>query len=108
MRVVPPWPLLLPLLAVAGFREVTDEIHSQALVWQRASWPPGGLPGEFESMQAGGMKDRSTVDHLVTLETTIRNGFVKGEHVIAVFFDLEMAYDLTWKQVWSNERFAQV
>ena len=46
MGVVPPWPLLLPLLAVAGFREVTDEIHLQALVWQRASWLPGGPPDD--------------------------------------------------------------
>jgi hypothetical protein len=37
------------------------------------------------------------VDHLVQLETHIREAFVKREHVIAVFFDLEKAYDTTWK-----------
>ena len=30
-------------------------------------------------------------------ETFIRDGFVKKEHVVAVFFDLEKAYDTTWK-----------
>ena len=39
---------------------------------------------------------RSTNDNLVRLETFIRDAFVKKEHVVAVFFDLEKAYD-TWK-----------
>ena len=40
---------------------------------------------------------RSTSDNLVRLETFIRDAFVKKEHVVAVFFDLEKAYDTTWK-----------
>ena len=40
---------------------------------------------------------RSTNDNLVRLETFIRDAFVKKEHVVAVFFDLEKAYDTTWK-----------
>ena len=47
--------------------------------------------------QSGFRKNRSTLDHLVNLETWIREGFVKGEHVVAIFFDLEKAYDMTWK-----------
>ena len=27
----------------------------------------------------------------------IRDAFIKKEHVVAVFFDLEKAYDTTWK-----------
>ena len=34
---------------------------------------------------------------LVRLETFIRDTFVKKEHVVAVFFDLEKAYVTTWK-----------
>ena len=41
--------------------------------------------------------ERSTNDNLVRLETFIRDAFVKKEHVVAVFFDLEKAYDTTWK-----------
>ena len=52
---------------------------------------------EFARMQTGGMKRRSTLDHLIGLETTVRNAVANREHVISVFFDLEMAYDLTWK-----------
>ena len=30
-------------------------------------------------------------------ETFVREGVLKGEHVVSVFFDLEKAYDTTWK-----------
>ena len=48
-------------------------------------------------VQSGFRSERSTNDNLVRLETFIRNAFVKKEHVVAVFFDLEKAYDTTWK-----------
>ena len=47
--------------------------------------------------QCGFRKARSTTDQLINLETTIRDAFLKGEHVVSVFFDLEKAYDTTWK-----------
>jgi hypothetical protein len=31
------------------------------------------------------------------LESFIREAFISGQHVVAVFFDLEKAYDTTWK-----------
>ena len=31
------------------------------------------------------------------LETFIRNAFIKKEHVLTILFDLEKAYDTTWK-----------
>ena len=37
------------------------------------------------------------MDHLVRFETFVREGFLNGEHVLSVFFDLEKAYDTTWK-----------
>ena len=42
--------------------------------------------------QSGFRSDRSTTDNLVRLET-----FISDEHVVAVFFDLEKAYDTTWR-----------
>ena len=47
--------------------------------------------------QCGFRNHRSTVDHLIRLETFIRNAFIKKHHVVAVFFDLQKAYDTTWK-----------
>ena len=48
--------------------------------------------------QSGFRQNRSTTDHLVSLETFIRDAMVAGEHVVSVFFDLEKAYDTTWKE----------
>ena len=47
--------------------------------------------------QCGFQKGKSTTDHLVRLETYICQGFVKNEHTVGIFFDLEKAYDTTWK-----------
>jgi len=54
------------------------------------------VPG-FGSIQAGGRRNRSTIDHLVRLESTIRKAFVNNEHIVSIFFDLEKAYDTTWR-----------
>ena len=47
--------------------------------------------------QAGFRKNYSTNDHLVRLKSFIRDAFIKKEHSVAIFFDLEEAYDTTWK-----------
>ena len=51
----------------------------------------------FTEYQSGFRKSRSTTDQLVRLESYIREAFVRREHVVSVFFDLEKAYDTTWK-----------
>ena len=47
--------------------------------------------------QCGFRKRRSTIDHVVKLETSIREAKIQKQHLIAVFFDLEKAYDTTWR-----------
>lgn len=47
--------------------------------------------------QSGFRKMRSTTDNLVTLEHHIKRGFCENKDTIAVFFDLEKAYDMTWR-----------
>ena len=49
--------------------------------------------GILAPAQCGFRKNRSTVDHLVSLDTVIRLAFKERRHVVAVFFDLEGAYD---------------
>ncbi len=49
------------------------------------------------NVQSGFRQQRSTLDNLVRFETFIREGFVNKQHVASVFFDLESAYDTTWK-----------
>ena len=53
--------------------------------------------GHLSYVQCGFRKNRSTVDHLVRFESFVTEAFIKKEHVVAIFFDLEKAYDTTWK-----------
>ena len=50
--------------------------------------------------QSGFRRRRSTVDNLVTLETSIRDAFVDRKHLVSIFFDLEKAYDTTWNHAY--------
>ena len=42
-------------------------------------------------------KKRGCIDHLTNLESYIREGFIKKKEHITIFFNLEKAYDNTWK-----------
>ena len=48
-------------------------------------------------IQCGFRKRKSTVDHLVRLESFIRDAFLNKQEVVSIFCDLEKAYDTTWK-----------
>ena len=48
-------------------------------------------------IQCGFRKRKSTIDHLVRLESFIRDAFLNKQEVVSIFFDLEKAYDTTWK-----------
>ncbi|GFV94151.1 probable RNA-directed DNA polymerase from transposon X-element [Trichonephila clavipes] len=47
--------------------------------------------------QSGFRKGRSTLDNIITLENKIRNAFVRRNHLVSIFFDIEKAYDSTWR-----------
>ncbi|GBN09130.1 putative RNA-directed DNA polymerase from transposon BS, partial [Araneus ventricosus] len=48
--------------------------------------------------QSGFRKGRSTIDNLLALETDIRLSFLQRKHLVAIFFDIEKAYDRTWRK----------
>ena len=48
-------------------------------------------------IQCGFRKRKSTIDHLVRLESFIRGAFLNKQEVVSIFFDLVKAYDTTWK-----------
>ena len=80
-----------PIALTSCICKTMERMINQRFVWflERASL--------LTAAQSGFRTKRSTVDHLVRLETYIREGFLKGEHVVSIFFDLEKAYDTTWK-----------
>lgn len=48
--------------------------------------------------QSGFRQNRSTIDQIVRLETEIKSAFMKGECLLAIFLDLEKAFDLMWSK----------
>ena len=61
------------------------------LVWHLES------KGLISPFQFGFRKNRSTLDPLLRLTNQIQQGFAKRCQTIVVFFDLEKAYDTTWR-----------
>ena len=53
--------------------------------------------GIITAYQSGFRKKRSTIDQIIRLESAVREAFINKEHIVAVYFDLEKAYDTTWK-----------
>ena len=48
-------------------------------------------------VQFGFRKNRSTLDPLLKFPNQIQQGFANHSQTIGVFFDLEKAYDTTWR-----------
>jgi ribonuclease HI len=47
--------------------------------------------------QSGFRRGRSSIDNALDLESKIRNAFIRKNHLVAIFFDIEKAYDRTWR-----------
>ncbi|GFT92402.1 putative RNA-directed DNA polymerase from transposon X-element [Trichonephila clavipes] len=63
---------------------------------------PDGISYELlrhlnEDSLSGFRKGRSTLDNIIQLESKIRNAFVRRNHLVSIFFDIEKAYDRTWR-----------
>ena len=80
-----------PIALTSCVCKTMERMINSRLVWYLES---NNLISPFQS---GFRSGRSTNDHLVRFETFIRDAFIKKEHLVAVFFDLEKAYDTTWK-----------
>ena len=48
-------------------------------------------------MQTGFQKKRGIIDHVIRLETFIREAFITKQYLKVVFIDLEKPYDTMWK-----------
>ena len=80
-----------PIALTSCICKTLERMINERLVWYLEK---NNIITEFQS---GFRHQRSTNDHLVRQETFIREAFIKKEHLVAVFFDLEKAYDTTWK-----------
>ena len=80
-----------PIALTSCLCKTVERMINARLMWSLES------QGLLSEKQCGFRKNHSTLDHLVRFETFIRNAFIKKEHVLTIFFDLEKAYDTTWK-----------
>ena len=80
-----------PIALTSCVCKTLERMINERLVWYLES------QNIITNFQCRFRKGRSTTDHLVRLESFIRDAFIKKEHVVSVFFDLEKAYDTTWK-----------
>ena len=80
-----------PIALTSCFCKTLERMINKRLVWYLES------NNLITKLQSGFRAERSTNDNLVRLETFIRDAFIKREHVVAVFFDLEKVYDTTWR-----------
>ena len=53
----------------------------------------------IKSYQSGFRKLHSTYDALTRFESAIQDTFKRGDYLVAVFIDLEKAYDMVWKHL---------
>ena len=80
-----------PTALMSCICKTLERMINERLVWYLET---NNIITEFQS---GFRHQRSINDHLVRLETFIREAFIKKEHLVAVFFELEKAYETTWK-----------
>ena len=80
-----------PIALTSCIGKTMERMINRRLVWYLES------NKLLTNVQCGFRSRRSTVDHLVRFETFCREAFIHNQHLVSVFFDLEKAYDTTWK-----------
>ena len=72
-----------PIALISCLCKTMERMVNARLMWCLES------EGHLSDVQCGFRKNRSTVDHLVRFESFVREAFIKKEHVVAIFFNLE-------------------
>ncbi|WP_135568158.1 reverse transcriptase domain-containing protein, partial [Solemya elarraichensis gill symbiont] len=80
-----------PISLTSCLCKVFERMINDRLVWVLES------QNLLSNIQCGFRKGRTTIDHLLRLDHYIKNAFRERKRVVTVFFDLEKAYDTTWR-----------
>ena len=80
-----------PIALTSCVSKIYERMVNTRLVWYLES------KNLLSNRQFGFRKNRSTIDPLMMLTREIQNAFAVQNQTIAVFFDLEKAYDTTWR-----------
>ena len=71
--------------------KILEKIINVRLMWYLES------KNIISPYQSGFRQNRSSTDHIVHLENVIRQEIARKNHTIAVFFDIQKAYDTAWR-----------
>lgn len=80
-----------PVSLTCCLSKVLEKMVAARLMWYLES------NNLISPAQAGFRKHRSTIDQLTRLETAIQESFAERNHLVAVFFDIQKAFDMTWR-----------
>ena len=80
-----------PIALTSCICKIYERMINTRLVWYLES------KGLLSNRQFGFRKNRSTLDPLLILTREVENAFAVNNQTVAVFFDLEKAYDTTWR-----------
>ena len=80
-----------PIALTSCVCKLMEKMINTRLVWHLER------KGLISPFQFGFRKNRCTLDPLLRLSNQIQHGFAKKCQTIGVFFDLEKAYDTTWR-----------
>ena len=80
-----------PIALTSCVCKLMEKMINTRLVWHLES------KNLLSPNQFGFRKNRSTLDPLLKLSNQIQQGFATGCQTIGVFFDMEKAYDTTWR-----------
>lgn len=80
-----------PISLTSCVSKIFEKMINRRLMWYLES------NELLDNTQSGFRKYRSTLDNLAVLENDVQETFQRREHLVCIFFDLEKAYDTTWR-----------
>lgn len=81
-----------PIALTAVMCKIMERMVTDRLVYRLEQ------SGYFSSAQNGFRLGRSTMDSVLLLDRDVRKAFFNKEVVVAIFLDIEKAYDMLWKE----------